>query len=42
MQPAVATVIADAAPAVTMTAGTPSKLAILAPTFWCSSVMLTK
>ncbi len=41
MQAAVATVIADAAPAVTIAAGTPTRLAIRAPTFSCSSVIET-
>ena len=37
MQAAVATVIAEAAPAVTMAAGTPRSSAIRAPAFSCSS-----
>lgn len=37
MQAAVATEIAEAAPAVTIAAGTPSRPAILAPTFFWSS-----
>ena len=37
MHAAVATVIAEAAPAVTIAAGTPIRLAIRAPTFSCSS-----
>ena len=41
MQAAVATVIAEAAPAVTIAAGTPSRSAIRAPTFSCSSVIET-
>ncbi len=37
MHAAVATEMAEAAPEVTIAAGTPSKLAIRAPTFSCSS-----
>ena len=41
MQAAVAIVIAEAAPAVTIAAGTPMRSAIRAPTFSCSSVIET-